>query len=752
MTLTYVDGQDLTARYTLLERLFEGEQHQRWLALDNDASERIEVTIYPDHAGLKAELQANVERARGLIHPGIVKVTDFGESGNDLFVVTRHLRGTKSLPVQGSLKSAWQYLAPVFDTLLFAHSLGFAHGHLAPEHIHCLGGGGVFIDGFELPGLPAARAYASPQVQAGQATDTSDDIYSMGAICFQLLTGQPYSPDAQFETDVPVPDEVRQIVMAMLDASAYSRAGKLDEIKEILERYAGDQSGAGNQGLESAKYTREQHTAPATQQPSMGTGREQRQLPVTLVASFTAILFVLALFVFFVLPGQVEPGKPVPAAQAPQTSPSESTNANPAATTQAAAPTPLEQARLEQFKAEGKELAQQIVRKQVELEDIGVLLWAGEEFNELGDRAQAADGLFRNEDFARALEEYEQVTEALDALVARAPEVLADNISRGETAFAESDPQAAIEAWTVANVIEPGQYDDELSRAESLEAVIDSVNLAEAAERGGDLAAALAHYKSAASMDPDWQPASSGVKRVHLAIRKANFSDAMSEGFGHLAGKRFEQAIAAFQRAEKLFPSSPEPADGILQVELAERMATIERFSQLATRAEESESWEDAINYYNELLAMDESLVFASQGLTRATTKQELYMEIDQYLVQPALMQTDDELSAARKLLVTASRIDNKGDQLKEKLSTLSRLISVARIPVDVTLTSDNNTEVTVYKVGDLGTLSNKTLELIPGEYTIVGKRRGYQDFYQKLTIMGGASIEPINVVCTEKI
>jgi hypothetical protein len=69
-----------------------------------------------------------------------------------------------------------------------------------------------------------------------------------------------------------------------------------------------------------------------------------------------------------------------------------------------------------------------------------------------------------------------------------------------------------------------------------------------------------------------------------------------------------------------------------------------------------------------------------------------------------------------------------------------------------VTLVSDNATEVTVYRVGELGTFAARELELKPGRYTAVGSRRGFRDVRETFTVLPGRENGPVTVVCVESI
>ena len=69
-----------------------------------------------------------------------------------------------------------------------------------------------------------------------------------------------------------------------------------------------------------------------------------------------------------------------------------------------------------------------------------------------------------------------------------------------------------------------------------------------------------------------------------------------------------------------------------------------------------------------------------------------------------------------------------------------------------MTLRSDEETEVIVYKVKRLGRFAQQELVLRPGTYTAVGTRNGYRDVRQDFTITPGNASVPITIACTEPI
>jgi eukaryotic-like serine/threonine-protein kinase len=194
------------------------------------------------------------------------------------------------------------------------------------------------------------------------------------------------------------------------------------------------------------------------------------------------------------------------------------------------------------------------------------------------------------------------------------------------------------------------------------------------------------------------------------------------------------------------------PADGLLQISLRQQAQAIAELQTGAEQATKAEDWPLAIQHYDKLLALDPTLVFATTGLTQARQRLELDETLNTYLQAPQLMRDDPALEQAKASVIAASRTTSKGPRLQRQINDLSQLVALARIPLQLVLTSDGMTDVTVYKVGNFGKLARQELSLVPGIYTIVGKRPGYRDIKQQLTLAGGANPTAVHISCVEKI
>jgi len=106
----------------------------------------------------------------------------------------------------------------------------------------------------------------------------------------------------------------------------------------------------------------------------------------------------------------------------------------------------------------------------------------------------------------------------------------------------------------------------------------------------------------------------------------------------------------------------------------------------------------------------------------------------------------------AEALLERARGVESPGPRHRAQLAALERALADARTTVAVQLESDGQTELVLSRVGRLGTLTRRTVELRPGTYTVVGSRRGYRDVRRQFTIAPGSPAPTVVVRCEEAI
>lgn len=388
------------------------------------------------------------------------------------------------------------------------------------------------------------------------------------------------------------------------------------------------------------------------------------------------------------------------------------------------------------------------------LTDLNAATWASQDWQRYEELSDEGDNAFLANDFTTAVSRYAEATSLGDAIVARAAAAVERSFNAGEAALAAGNAELAIEQYDLVLTIEPthAQALAQRGRAERLPEVLTLVQRADAQRARGELEAALGSYREALALDPAWAPASAGIADVNHALRNDEFERLLSQAFGLLGDENFTAAQARFREALGVRPSSREAQEGLAQAEEGAKLDQIALAEARALAFERRELWDEAIALYRSVLERNETLLFAQTGLERAQARAGLDAKLANLLDNPTLLLTDVVLADARKLLEDAAAEAQRGPRLEGQIDQLGRLVALASQPIAVRLTSDQLTDVTLYRVGSLGAFAAREVELRPGTYTVIGSRDGYRDVRQTFTVRPGGNLPPISVVCVEPI
>jgi serine/threonine protein kinase len=192
-------------RYNLLERLEPSGPGELFRARDTHRGRTVAVRLLPsDYAGGTEARHKLLADARSLItlsHPNITTLFEVGEHRDQIYVAFEFVRGQALRSEMSSRpmnpRRALELAVQVADAVAQAHSAGFAHGGLSPESVIVTEKGHAKIPTFHLASLvgfdPAAGEmslvdYRSPEEERGDAPDDRSDVYSVGAITYEMLT------------------------------------------------------------------------------------------------------------------------------------------------------------------------------------------------------------------------------------------------------------------------------------------------------------------------------------------------------------------------------------------------------------------------------------------------------------------------------------------------------------------------------------------------------------------------------------
>lgn len=404
--------------------------------------------------------------------------------------------------------------------------------------------------------------------------------------------------------------------------------------------------------------------------------------------------------------------------------------------------------------AEAQALSFELIEQQRALSLRSVESWGDTTWTAYGEAATEADQALLDDDPQLAVEQYRTALDIGATLIARSDQIISEALAAGEQAISLGDAELATSQFELVLAVDPDNARARagLERASALPSALAAMNRGDEAAERGELEAAAAAYREVLAVDPAFAAARVALDAINQRIEDARFDRLLNEGFVVSEDGRYERAAEIFTEALAMRPDSPAALDGLERAEQGIQSNAI-LLAEVRARAFESrEVWDQAIARYEEALATDPTLAFAIEGLRRARMRADLDAKLEALNGEPARMLEDGVLDEGRAVLVEAEEIEDPGPRLLDQMALLGRLIELATTPIQVTLISDEETEVSVYRVGDLGRFATMEISLTPGRYTAVGQRRGYRDVRQTFNVLPGNMPEPVTVVCAERI
>ena len=231
-------------QYNLLEMLPRSGPGDLYRARDTKHGRTVGLRLLlPDFASTPSARLALIEGARVLVrlsHPNVTTLFDLGEHEGRVYLVFEFLVGqslrAEMVGHQVRLRRALEIAIQIADGVADAHGLGFAHGALSPESIVVTTRGHAKIpafhlavrDGFDTGDSATLKDYASPEETRGEPPDDRSDVYSIGAILYEMLTARRPSPrgaSAPSASNARVPQGFDGVVLKAIAPNPASRYG-----------------------------------------------------------------------------------------------------------------------------------------------------------------------------------------------------------------------------------------------------------------------------------------------------------------------------------------------------------------------------------------------------------------------------------------------------------------------------------------------------------------------------------------------
>jgi serine/threonine-protein kinase len=281
-------------RYEVKSELGRGGMATVYLAHDSSFNRDVAIKVLPREMlhdpQFRARFEREIKMAAGLEHPSIVPVYDVGEDDGQPYFVMRLMTGgsLSDMISKGKipLEETARIVGKIAQGLTYAHRKHVIHRDLKPDNILFDDNGDPFISDFGVArltestgsltgsGVIGTPAYMSPEQAQGTEIDSRSDIYGLGVIVYQMLSGrQPYSADTPMGVVVkhitePVPEILTMVpslppdvdvlikrAMAKDKSKRYSTAVELAKALNLIAfGHEGDFTSVTNTGIRTGVY------------------------------------------------------------------------------------------------------------------------------------------------------------------------------------------------------------------------------------------------------------------------------------------------------------------------------------------------------------------------------------------------------------------------------------------------------------------------------------------------------------------
>jgi tRNA A-37 threonylcarbamoyl transferase component Bud32 len=316
-----MDRDVIGDRYTLLKVLGDGGMARVYLARDGVLGREVALKVlrerYAEDESFVERFRREAKNAASLNHPGVVQVYDQGRSEDGTYYMAMEYvpGGTlkERIAQRGGLEppEVAAIASRVADALAEAHRGGIVHRDVKPQNVLLTASGEAKVADFGIARAASSRtmteanvvlgtaSYMSPEQVAGERVGPQSDLYSLGVVLYEMLTGRlPHEASDPIATAMKhlerpaphprdanpvVPEELDALVVRLLSKDPKERYPGAAELAEDLRRI---RDGLLPLASEVGGRTRTNPTvvAPTRRAPRSGGGTARRPIPWALVA------------------------------------------------------------------------------------------------------------------------------------------------------------------------------------------------------------------------------------------------------------------------------------------------------------------------------------------------------------------------------------------------------------------------------------------------------------------------------------
>ena len=270
-----MSGQLIGQRYRVLRKIGEGGMAVVHIAVDEKLGRDVAIKIlrerFENHDEIRTRFQHEAKAISAFDHPNILKVYDFsGEGSRQLWIVTELIHGRNLAQILETTPSGWLHpiiaasiVREICRALATAHEHGVVHRDVKPENVMITHHGTVKLMDFGIAKIQritsmtqtgmfmGSPSYMSPEQVRGRDVDNRSDIYSLGVLFYELITGKlPFTGSSTADVAMRilngdfahprfimagVPDSIDQCIIQCMSLQPENRPQSVESVGESID-------------------------------------------------------------------------------------------------------------------------------------------------------------------------------------------------------------------------------------------------------------------------------------------------------------------------------------------------------------------------------------------------------------------------------------------------------------------------------------------------------------------------------------
>ncbi len=362
-----------------------------------------------------------------------------------------------------------------------------------------------------------------------------------------------------------------------------------------------------------------------------------------------------------------------------------------------------------------------------------------------GGRQFLGDGDFLNakKTLDDGFAELKKAEKALDDYVS-------GNIWRGQQALVAGDREGADTAFRAALEKSPGNEIalQGLKRAETIDRVHALLVQAADLEKRSEYAQAAEAYQKAFALDAFSAAAQEGQSRASRLEIETRYNTAYAATQAAFKAKEWNRVMVEGANALKVYPQKTEVQQMIKQARENAHAEAVQKALNKAYAYENQHEWLEARDAYSETLRLEPNMADGKEGFARAGTMIRALLQFNTLIDAAEKLVAHNDFQGATRRFNDAMAIKPSYLVNNDRIQQLHATLQAQSTPVDVIFRSDGKTWVSISNFRMLGQIDSNTIKILPGEYEIVGRRKGYKDVQLLLQVRNGTPPPTVNVIC----